>query len=100
MSGVAQWPSHRASSLATQLIAKAAASMSLERQAQWQSHRAPSVGTQLQVHLRVLGAAVSTSMVAEWKSHRVPSAGTQETLVAMSMSMPGPSGLHAAHQAS
>ena len=72
-SRVAQWPSHRAPSVGTQLIAieVAVAVVSSSMVAQWPSHRAPSVGTQQWL------AVVSSSRVAQWPSHRAPSVGTQ-----------------------
>ena len=45
MSRMAQWPSHRAPSVGTQLQIKVAVSLSVV--AQWPSRRAPSVGTEL-----------------------------------------------------
>jgi hypothetical protein len=70
MSRMAQWPSHRAPSVGTQLQIKVAVSLSVV--AQWPSRRAPSVGTELAgaVIQDIIGrgwemAAVSMSLEAQ-----------------------------------
>ena len=63
MSMASQWPSHRASSVGTQLSDMVAVSLSSTRVILWPSHRAPLVGTQPH-----LGGAADSLSVAQCPS--------------------------------
>ena len=82
MSWAAQWPSHRAPSVGTQLMDMAAVSMSITPVSR--SRRAPSVGTQ---QIMEDGAVVSLSSLEQWPSHGATSVGTQLNLAAVSLSI-------------
>ena len=84
MSWAAQWPSHRAPSVGTQLtiMDMAAVSMSIITPVS-RSRRAPSVGTQQIMD----GAVVSLSSMEQWPSHGATSVGTQLNLAAVSLSI-------------
>ena len=79
----AQWPSHRAPSLATQLIIMVAVFLSIP--AQSQSSTPKCIPIKLPILPLILKAAVSSSWVAQWPSHRAPSVGTQLHMAAVSM---------------
>ena len=85
MSWAAQWPSHRAPSVGTQLtiMDMAAVSMSIITPVS-RSRRAPSVGTQ---QIMEDGAVVSLSSLEQWPSHGATSVGTQLNLAAVSLSI-------------
>ena len=102
MWGEAQWPSHRAPSVGTQLTliglmgdigGRAAVSLSMVAQSQSSTPKCIPI-EQHYMEMGVIGAAVSSSLVGQSPCHRAPSLATQFLgMEAVSMSIPAPSRL-------